>query len=207
MFSHIATGLRSLINNAPALLNGSGHSSSEFWKQKMLTHFTRMDFNQDGKVCRSDFKALVKALASKASLSEQKAFLMQRLAIQLWEDFWCCGEDKGFEYAAPFEEFLHLMTNLVRLSDAKKHLEEPLCLLFGILDLSGTGIITEKEWLIYFDTMGLSAREATKSFRACFNNKAQVNKEDFVNTGISYFMTMDDKASSKAMYGPLVSSK
>ena len=170
----------------------------------MLTHFTRIDLNGDGYVSRSDFKTLVKALATNGKLSEQRAYHMQRLVIQLWEDFWCCGEDKGFDYLLPLEEFVDLMRNLHKLSDCKKQLEEPLSLLFGVIDLDGNGVITLKEWTIYYETVGLSSRDAVSSFHQCFEGKDEISKAEFIAVGQQFFMCTDERHPSKHLWGPLV---
>lgn len=204
MLSNLASGLRTLLSSAPALVGGTGQINSEFWRKKMFTHFKRMDLNGDGYVSRDDCKGLVRHLTAKGQLSQERAFQMQRLVVQLWEDFWCCGEDKGFDYLLPQEEFMNLMNNLLRLSDCKKQLEEPLGLLFDILDLDNNGVITLTEWTAYFDVIGLSASDANKTFSSCFSNKSEVGKAEFVSTGQSFFMTTDEKHSSKHMWGPIL---
>lgn len=203
MLSNIASGIRTLFASAPGM-NGSTYTECEFWQRKMLTHFKRIDINGDGFVSRDDFKALVKQLTQKAKLSEQRAFLMQRLVIQLWEDFWCCGEDKGFDYSLPPEEFIELMVNLLRLSDFKKLLEEPLGLLFGVIDLDGNGLISLKEWITYNETIGVSESDARHSFSTCFDQKTDITKSDFILVGQSFFSSTDERSSSRYLWGPLV---
>lgn len=204
MLSNIASGIRTLFSSAPGFISGSSLADCDFWQRKMLTHFKRMDLNGDGFVSRCDFKGLIKCLANKAKLSEQRAFLMQRCAIQLWEDFWCCGEDKGFDYCLPPEEFVELMVNLHRLTDSKKQLEEPLSLIFGVLDLDGNGLINLKEWTVYYEALGLSEKDAIESFEHCFEGKQEVSKVEFISVGQSFFTSTDERHPSRLMWGPLV---
>lgn len=204
MLSNIASGIRTLFASAPSMSGGTPFAANEFWQRKMLTHFKRIDINGDGFVSRDDFKSLVKQLASKAKLGEQRAFLMQRLVIQLWEDFWCCGEDKGFDYLLPLEEFVELMVNLLRLSDCKKLLDEPLGLLFGVIDLDGNGIISQREWIVYNETIGVSESDAKHSFSVCFDQKTEITKADFIQVGQNFFSSTDERHSSRHLWGPLV---
>ncbi|XP_067936329.1 sarcoplasmic calcium-binding protein-like [Watersipora subatra] len=202
--SNIASGIRTLFGTVPGMNGGSALGDNSFWQRKMLTHFTRMDMNGDNFVSRDDFKSLVKSLANKAKLSDQRAFLMQRLVIQLWEDFWCCGEDKGFEYKVPVEEFLGLVINLLKLSDSKALLEEPLSLLFGVIDLDGNGVVNIREWTIYNEAIGVSENDAVHSFEVCFDSKTEVTKEDFIAVGQAFFTVTDERHTSRHLWGPLV---
>jgi len=204
MLSNLASGIRTLFSSAPGMNSGSAFTDSDFWQQKMLTHFKRIDINGDGFVSRDDFKGLIRQLTQKAKLSEQRAFLMQRLVIQLWEDFWCCGEDKGFDYRLPPDEFIELMVNLLRLSDCKKLLEEPLGLLFGVIDLDGNGLINEREWITYNETIGVSETDAKHSFSTCFDQKSEITKADFISAGQMFFSSTDERHNSRYMWGPLV---
>jgi len=192
IISNIASGIRTLFSSGHGM-NGHSTAENEFWQRKMLTHFSRMDINGDGFVCRNDFKSTVKLLTSKGKLSEQTAFLIQRLVIQLWEDFWCCGEDKGFDYQVPPEEFVELMANLLKLSDCKKLLEEPLGLLFGVVDMDGSGVVNLKKWTIYNEAIGISAADAKHSFEVCFDQKSEISKADFIAVGQVFFTSVDEK--------------
>lgn len=202
--SNIASGIRTLFGSTPGMNGNSALGNSDFWQRKMLTHFKRMDMDGDNYVSRNDFKSLVRNLAAKAKLSDQRAFLMQRLVIQLWEDFWCCGEDKGFEYKVPADEFLGLVMNLLRLSESKTLLEEPLSLLFGVIDLDGNGVVNLREWTIYNEVIGVSETEAKHSFETCFDHKTQITKEEFVAVGQAFFALTDERHSSRYLWGPLV---
>ena len=194
-----------MFNSAHGATNGFPNPAAcEFWQRKMLTHFKRMDLNHDGYVSRDDVKALIRSLATNGELSERRSFLMQRLIIQLWEDFWCCGEDKGFDYLLPPEEFLNLMASLNRMPDCKKQLEEPLGLLFGIIDSDGNGLITSKEWIMYNTTVGVSTEDSQLSFEKCFDGKAEVTKADFITVGQNFFTLTDDRHPSKHLWGPLM---
>lgn len=202
--SNIASGIRTFFGSAHGMTGSSALGESEFWQRKMVTHFTRMDINADRFVSRDDFKSIVRLLASKGKLGEQRAYLMQRLVIQLWEDFWCCGEDKGFEYKVPAEEFVGLMMNLLKLSDSKALLEEPLSLLFGVIDLDGNGLITLREWTLYNEVIGVSAADAKHSFETCFDHKTEITKADFTAVGQAFFTLTDERHSSRHLWGPLV---
>lgn len=182
----------------------SAYSDSEFWQRKMLTHFTRMDMNDDGHVSRDDFKSIVKSVTGAGKLSETRAYQMQRLVIQLWEDFWCCGEDKGFDYKVPPEEFVSVMVNLLRLSDSRKLLEEPLSLLYGVIDLDGTDSVNIKKWIIYNNCIGISEADARHSFETCFDQKSEITKSDFIAVGQNFFTLTDEKHASRHLWGPLV---
>lgn len=202
--SNIASGIRTLFSSAPGMNGHGALAESDFWQRKMLTHFKRIDMNGDNFVSRDDFKTLVKTLATRAKLNEQRAFLMQRLVIQLWEDFWCCGEDKGFEYKVPADEFLGLVINLLKLTDSKTLLEEPLSLLFGVIDLDGNGLVNIKEWTIYNEVIGVSEEDAKRSFQTCFDHKPEITKADFVHVGQAFFTVTDERHVSRHLWGPLV---
>lgn len=202
--TNIASGIRTFFGSAHGMAGSTAHSNSAFWQRKMLTHFKRMDVNADDFVSREDFKSLVRSLASKGRLTEPRAYQMQRLVIELWEDFWCCSVDKGYEYKVSTEEFLGLIANMLRMPESRGLLEQPLSLLFGVIDLDGDGRVNLREWTIYNDVVGISEEDAKHSFEICFGGKAEITKEDFVNVGQAFFAVTDERDKSRHLWGPLV---
>lgn len=203
MLSSFAAGFRQIVASAVGGMHGSS-GQAEFWERKMLTHFHRLDLDKDGYVSRDDVKALVKRLTRISKLSEQREFTNQRLLIQLWEDFWCCGEDKGYDHKVSPDEFVAVVRCLLRLPDAKARLEEPLTLLFDVVDNNADGCVTPKEWVAFCEGLGLDADAALSSYRDVFGQgKEGISRDEFVHAGQCFFTYNDESHPSRLLWGPL----
>lgn len=73
------------------------------------------------------------------------------------------------------------------------------------MDKDKSGAITEEEFKLFFDALGLNEHDAVLAFRAIDSNTdGKISKKEFVKHGRDFFLSEDEDRISKYFFGPLV---
>lgn len=76
---------------------------------------------------------------------------------------------------------------------------------FDAIDTNKNGVISLKEFEVYFDAMGVGKQHAKASFDAIdTNSDGSITRDEFVATVLEFFVNTDPAHPSKLFFGPLV---
>ena len=76
---------------------------------------------------------------------------------------------------------------------------------FDVIDTNKNGVISLKEFEVYFDAMGVGKQYAKASFDAIdTNGDGSITRDEFVASVFEFFVNTDPAHPSKLFFGPLV---
>ncbi|KAK9497844.1 hypothetical protein O3M35_003759 [Rhynocoris fuscipes] len=175
---------------------------SEFWRRKMRTFHRILDINKDGVVSFDDFKILVDRFVYLGHLSPQQEKEFNEVVKSMWEERW--GTISPYNLVTT-EQYLEDMHHIVNDKDLRKKVHTFLPFLFKAVDKDKNGYITEEEFKLFFNCLGLSPDIALVSFSSVDEDlDGRITLKEFVKTGRDFFLTEDQRKPSKLFWGPLV---
>ena len=75
---------------------------------------------------------------------------------------------------------------------------------FDIIDTNQNGVISSKEFEVYFQAMGIGKEHAKASFDGIdANHDGKISRDEFVDTGCEYFANHDPAHPCTLFWGPL----
>ena len=168
----------------------------------MRTLHGLLDLNKDGVISFDDYQLLAKKFSDLGHLSPAASKEFHEVMEKLWEEQW--GEISPYNLI-PVEKYLSEMQHVLHDKSLKKKVHRFLPYLFRAVDKDGSGLISLKEFTLFFKCLGLSEQDASKSFAAIDeNNDGSLSIKEFVKLGRDYFITEDERRVSRDFWGPLV---
>ena len=169
---------------------------NDFWRKKMLAIFRVRDVNKDGFLSRADFKITIQCYKDLGSSEEH----LKKLDTQF--DMICMNLGlKDDSVRLTFEE---IMANFEKSDSKDENVDNTFKLAFEMINSSGNGVISFKEWVDYYRVFGIDTAYARASFDAMdTNSDGIVSKEEFFTYNIEYYKSVEDKLHSSIMYGLL----
>jgi len=175
---------------------------SDFWKRKMRTYFTRIDFDKDGSITQKDFEAMAARFIEREKLDACRGADLKKKLLDVWEKFL---KDVAAGQSLTLPLFIESMKNQVHDPKLKTTLAGPLPIFFSAVDANNDKMIQQDEFELFFDIIGLDPKLAGDSFKAIdTNNDGQLSVDEFVQAGTEFFTCEDEKCPSKLFWGPLV---
>uniref|UniRef100_T1HCG8 EF-hand domain-containing protein n=1 Tax=Rhodnius prolixus TaxID=13249 RepID=T1HCG8_RHOPR len=175
---------------------------SEFWRRKMRTFHRILDINKDGVVSFDDFKILVDRFVYLGHLTPQHQKEFNQVVQSMWEERW--GTISPYNLVTT-EQYLEDMFHIVNDKQLRKKVHNFLPYLFKAVDKDKNGYITEEEFKLFYNCLGLPPDVALVSFTSVDENfDGKVTLQEFVKTGREFFLTEDQRKPSKLFWGPLV---
>lgn len=172
---------------------------SDFWVRKMKTYFTRIDFDHDGALTKSDFEGMANRFIEQAKFEGDKAADMTKTLLAIWTEI---SSHSGNADKVSQDAFLEGAKKLVGTPD---HFKGPLPHFFHAVDLDKDGNISGDEYKEFFRILGLDVTLAEASFKAIdTNNDGMLSLDEFTTAGIEFFTTDDEKNPNSLFWGPLV---
>lgn len=175
---------------------------SDFWVRKMKTYFQRIDFDKDGAITQKDFEGMAERFVKFEKLDEAKGADLKGKLLQVWEKY-LKDDNKG--QALNQEAFIATLKKQVSDPSLRTTLAGPLPLFFSAVDANSDGNIQEDEFRLFFEILGLDGNLAPDTFKAIdTNNDGQLSLEEFVQAGVDFFTSEDEKCPTRLFWGPLV---
>lgn len=167
----------------------------------MRTFHGILDVNKDGVISYDDFKLLANRFIDLGHLDEQHSLEFQQCLKDLWERHW--GEITPYNLVT-VEQYLEDMHHVLNDKSQMKRSHSFLPFLFKALDKDKTGKISESEFKIFFECLGLRDEDAVFAFRTIdTNGDGHITLKEFVSHGRDFFLTEDEERISKYFWGPL----
>jgi Ca2+-binding EF-hand superfamily protein len=174
---------------------------SDFWKRKMKTYFTRIDFDHDGSITQKDFEGMAARFAEKKNLAPNVAADLKNKLLEIWEKYL---KQVASGQSLTLDVFIAALQKQNK-DDLKKTVAGPLPLFFAAVDGNNDGLIQIDEFELFFAIIGLDAKLADTSFKAIdSNNDGQISKDEFIDAGTEFFVGEDAKSPSALFWGTLV---
>jgi Ca2+-binding EF-hand superfamily protein len=170
-----------------------------FWERKIV-HFTKIfDFEGTGDVKKCDFEQVGERYTKLGNLDEKKSARLNQRLIDIWQYYFA-------EAAAVAPLTGKRYADAMRQRGVEK-IKETITLIFSaffdIVDLNGTGSITENEFAIFYKVFNLDAKVAAKSFKLLdVKRKGKMNVYEFVDAAVGFYSSDDEASPSKHFYGP-----
>jgi Ca2+-binding EF-hand superfamily protein len=173
-----------------------------FIERKLKTYFSRIDFDKDGAITRSDFEGLGTRFVESEKLDAAKGADLKAKLVQVWEQYLKGVVSDGTKLTESV--FVEAVKKQRGDPKFKEVLAGPLPLFFSAVDGNGDGLIQKEEFQLFFKLLGIE-KDAAKSFEAIDTNKdGDISKEEFVIAGTDFFTSTDESSPSKLFWGPLV---
>lgn len=177
--------------------------TSEFWRQKMRTMHGIFDVNNDGVISFDDFVMLAEKFGDLGHLSKQEMADFLNVLKSIWETNWGAVEPYN---TISVEQYLNDMYRVVTDKSLKKNVHKFLPYLFQAVDMDSNGNISIAEFKLFFKCLGLTERDAERSFLAIdTDGNGVLSIKEFVKLGREFFLTENPKRVSKNFWGPLAS--
>ena len=169
---------------------------NEFFKKKIHRAVEVFDTTKRGQITLADYELVVKNYKD-LGISEEHLEIVKKVMKQL-SDVMGLTDHKSITY----EEFKQIY--MKNLESMRENTQALFTGAFKMIDTSGIGVISLKEWRDYYKAAGIDPQYAEKSFNAMNTRKdGKVTIEEFVAFNDEYFYTIDDKLNSSCLYGPL----
>ncbi|XP_044260480.1 sarcoplasmic calcium-binding protein [Tribolium madens] len=184
-------------------LEPPGHrGETQFWRRKIRTFHGILDVNKDGVISYDDFKLLAERFIKLGHLSEKHTHEFQNLLKDLWEKRW--GPISPYNLVT-VEQFLEDMHHVINDKHLVRRAHSFLPYLFRALDKDQSGEISEDEFKLFFQCLGLQEEDAILAFRSMDEDgDGVVTMKEFVKHGREFFLTEDENKISKYFFGPLM---
>ena len=103
------------------------------------------------------------------------------------------------------EQFVQLMaTTEGKDSRPEAAGREAMNVFFDAVDTDADGVISVKEFEVYFDAMGVGKKHAKASFASIdSDHDGKISRDEFVGTAIEFFNSTDPAHPSTLFFGPL----
>jgi len=174
-----------------------------FWAQKIKTFAHVIDFDKDGKVTKGDYERMAKNYIAIAKLSGDDANEINKKFVAIWDAIFAAAAAKGPVTLDVFVEckralgkptLTHISTEIfnacLKLADPKD------------------GFITSAGFANVYKMVELDAKLAPETFKLLDSKKAgKLSSEDFIQAGVDFFNSDDEKSPSKHLFGPLLGEK
>ena len=174
-----------------------GLQESEFWGKKIQRAAAYRDIDQDGLITRKDFKLFVQRYRDMGT-SEEHMKKVSDTFMKSCDAWGLTDDDKSLTY----DEFANIFAST--LDKVGESYAQRFLLLFEVIDTSGDGVISFKEWEMHNRALGVSPLDARKSFDAMdVDGDGSVSKEEFIAYHHEFFYSTEDNLKSSILLGPL----
>jgi Ca2+-binding EF-hand superfamily protein len=103
------------------------------------------------------------------------------------------------------EQYLTLVEHVVNDKESKDKAECFLPYFFQAIDHDHDGVISLKEFKIFYQCLGLSEEDAAVAFHIIdHNDDGKLSQKEFEYLGKDFFLTEDEKRVSRMFWGPLI---
>lgn len=161
------------------------------------------DVNNDGVISFDDFVMLAEKFGDLGHLSKQEMADFLNVLKSIWETNWGAVEPYN---TISVEQYLNDMYRVVTDKSLKKNVHKFLPYLFQAVDMDSNGNISIAEFKLFFKCLGLTERDAERSFLAIdTDGDGVLSIKEFVKLGREFFLTENPKRVSKNFWGPLAS--
>lgn len=102
------------------------------------------------------------------------------------------------------EQFIQLMADTEEKDSRPATGREAMSVLFDAVDTDADGVISLKEFEVYFDAMGVGKKHAKASFNAIDSDSdGRISRDEFMSTALDFFNSTDPAHPSALFFGPL----
>jgi len=176
----------------------------EFWRQKMRTHFRRLDTNQDGVLTRKDFVDQADRYEHLDRQSKEKGRQMRAAFLNYWDE--CFGD---LEKVQPITVDVYIEA-VIKMGKEKLggHIRAIEECLFAIMDVNNDGFISPEEFKFWFKVVHPVENYeevAKETFSAIdVNHDNKLSREEYMAAHADFFTGEDDHSPFKLLWGPLI---
>ncbi|KAK9303744.1 hypothetical protein QLX08_004625 [Tetragonisca angustula] len=173
-----------------------------FWRRKMRTLHNHLDVDKDGVISYDDFILFEKRFSNLGHLTPEAKTEFKRILNEMWEEQW--GEISPYNLIC-IEKYLEKMQHVLNDSALKRKCHHFLPFLFKAVDKDQSGEISQQEFRLFFQCLGLTRDDAIISFSHIdTNDDGKISFDEFITLGREFFLTEDPTKPSKYFWGPLV---
>lgn len=177
---------------------------SDFWLNKMKTHYKVLDLDGDGVITSNDFLTLANRFVEVDSLSDDEAQMLRESLDTIWEKYWSSA-DSNHDGRVTEDEFIGTMTNVINDPVAREGVDGPLHLFFKVIDTDRSGKISLSEYETFFQCMGINTDHAAETFATIdSDNDGLISEQEFTSSGKAFFLSEDESHPSRLFWGPLI---
>ncbi|KOX71426.1 Sarcoplasmic calcium-binding protein [Melipona quadrifasciata] len=173
-----------------------------FWRRKMRTLHNHLDVDKDGVISYDDFMLFEKRFSNLGHLTPGAKTEFKKILDKMWEEQW--GEISPYNLIC-IEKYLEKMQHVLNDSALRKKCHHFLPFLFKAVDKDQSGEISQQEFQLFFQCLGLTHDDAIISFSHIdTNDDGKISFDEFITLGHEFFLTEDPTKPSKYFWGPLV---
>ena len=172
-------------------------SENPFYRKKIRNAVIARDTDKSGNITRADFELTVQR-HKEFGAPEEKLKLLRDTCKAFYDTVGLTDDSKSFTY----EEFEDI--HIKKIAEVKDQGAAVFHVIFSIIDTSGDGVISYKEWETHYKALNIDKAHARASFDAMdTNGNGKISKEEFVAYHVEFYYTAEDKLKSSILYGPL----
>lgn len=177
--------------------------ANEFLNRKFRTIFAIHDVQKTGEISEADHMRYIENMISLGHMKEDRAAHCRNTNKKIWVDYYLPGDANG-DGIVSFDEFVTQMNNSTE-EQIRESSKAILGLMFEAIDANGNDNISKVEFNNFFKSININDESmATTVFQQIdFNNDNLLSKDEFVDFGIEFYTSKDEKSPSKMLFGPL----
>ena len=181
---------------------------NDFWRRKIRRAVEVRDTNKSGDISRADFQLVIDRYGKLGTVSPQRLAKLSKSFLTKCDMLGLTDETVKMSY----DDFEDAYLKVISAQAAKRsspdeklqYAKNVFSDMFRILDVSGDGVISFKEWSAHYQCIGVDTAHARASFDAMDKNgDGKVTEEEFVSYNYEYYNTAENKLNSEILYGPL----
>jgi len=177
---------------------------SEFgahWERKMRTAFIRFDVDGDDLITRNDFTRIAENIIKTGQFIGSEADDIRKNYLELWEKYF---KSQTGGKVGSLEEFLANLRSYGK-SDLLLVATEQFSIFFDAVDTNKDDLIQLKEFIDFYNSIGISEELAKESFKALdTNHDGVLSREEFVTAGKDFVSLEEPSFPADMFYGPLI---
>ena len=170
-----------------------------FFARKMKTTFVKLDVNKTGYLSVEDLQEITKRFIEYGKLSGEDE---QRIRKAMQDICISIGIKEGVTVTP--EQYL---TGILEMPEEQRKIkgETLFSQWFDVVDTNGDGVISPREFGVYFKIMQTDESATQASFDAIdTNHDGLISRDEFVAAGVDFFTGVDETSGGTLFYGPLV---
>lgn len=179
-------------------MSGQTIKFSDFQKKKLRHFHDIFDRNKDGCVDESDWIAVADRAAKKRNLSAEGVQKLRQEMVQIFRTYFSAdGKPSNWkDYIAQSES-----VPTPQMHEDSKNFSIKL---FKAIDVNEDNFISIKEFVDFYDCIGVNAEVAKKVFEMTDTSKdGKLSMEEFIKMFTKYWLCDDPKDPNKDFWGPL----
>jgi len=173
-----------------------------FWRNKMLTVFTRLDLDQNGLITERHWTGVAERFIKVAHLTGDKAERARHFfSEEIWDIYFKPSNPDAQPTSDVFIENLKKQGKTKLLAFKNKNHQQH----FDAIDTDADGFIQLKELQVFFGVLGINEDLAKEAFNSMdTNHDGVISRGEFITAGNDFFIQENPGYPGDLFFGPLI---